>query len=137
LVFRLECGRTDLLFSSNIGVWNVAFRATARKVTLKKGATDPIDSLVTHYGAMTFFAPELMKEAIVTVFLTRMLLPNSGRGEFGTEALDTAAVIHRMMRAIKFNCHEVLDALNVADESPPARIGFAVNPNMAMVRSWR
>ena len=42
--------------------------------------------------------------------------------------------VHRLMRAVRFNCHEVLDGFSLDDDgSPPDRIGFALNPNLAMI----
>ena len=133
LIDRFECGKTDLLFSSSIGVWNLAFREAAkrRKRDMSSKHAAAIDSLVTHYGSSWYVAPELMKEALVAVFLTRML--TDARGVLEGSALEAATTVHRLMRAVRFNCHEVLDGFSVDDGSPPDRVGFALNPNLAMI----
>ena len=41
-------------------------------------------------------------------------------------------MVHRLMRAVRFNCHEVLDGLSIDDEGLE-RVGFALNPNLAMI----
>ena len=130
--FRLECGKTDLLFSSKIGVWHLAFREAAKRRSGAGSAhAGAIDGLVTHYGSSWYAAPELMKEGLVAVFLTRML--TGAEGTFDGDALAQATAVHRLMRAVRFNCHEVLDGCGVDDGSPPGRIGFALNPNLAMI----
>ena len=74
-----------------------------------------------------------MKEALVAVFLTRML--TGARGALEGDALEVARNVHRLMRAVRFNCHEVLDGFGMDndDGSPPDRVGFALNPNLAMI----
>ncbi len=132
-----ECGWTDLLFSSNIGIWNLAFRAF---VASNKSTPNPayrLENLVTHYGYASFNAPELMKEALVALFLSRMATGHV-RGELTCAALDSAVEIHRLMRALKFNCHEVLsgyreEAAAGETTASPQRIGYAVNPVLAMI----
>ena len=54
------------------------------------------------------------------------------RGALEGDTLDTALMVHRLMRAVRFNCHEVLDGQMIDDEGLE-RVGFALNPNLAMI----
>ena len=54
------------------------------------------------------------------------------RGALEGDRLDTALMVHRLMRAVRFNCHEVLDGQMIDDEGLE-RVGFALNPNLAMI----
>ena len=70
--------------------------------------------LVAHYGSDKYTAPELMKEALVCVFLTRCLQATGYFGiqekiepVFGVEELQIALWMHRFMRIARFNCHAI------------------------------
>ena len=66
--------------------------------------------LVTHYGSDKFGAPELMKEALVAVFFTRFWSQQSQTGNgsvFSEPEMETALFVHKFMRIVQFNCHEV------------------------------
>ncbi len=82
--------------------------------------TSGISDLVTHAGSDKFNAYELMKEALVAVFLANHIGVNENIKQ---AALD----LHKWMRIIKFNCHEVVD--------PESRlvIGHALNPILALI----
>ena len=79
--YRHECGFTDMLYKSDVGVWILAHRSIASypKETFLDNyhKEDPTLTeyckLVAHYGSEKYNAPELMKEALVCVFLTRCL----------------------------------------------------------------
>jgi hypothetical protein len=71
-VFRLECGRTNALMSSDIGAWAVAARGLALKRSYAADLSEEL-ALVKHYGRKAMNAPELMKEALVVVFILRIL----------------------------------------------------------------
>ena len=69
---------------------------------------------MAHYGSEDFNAPELMKEALVSVFLTRCLQSKGYFGfqeklvpQFGVDELRIALWIHRFMRIARFNCHAI------------------------------
>ena len=89
-------------------------------------------TLVNHYGSDQFSAPELMKEALVCVFLTRCLQSTGYFGSkesntsatdpsaldisdpcFGKEELQIALWIHRFMRIARFNCHSIREVTKV------------------------
>ena len=74
--------------------------------------------LITHNGSDEYSAPVLMKESLVAVFLTRCL---QARGyfndnniaeenvKFTDDQMKVAIWIHHLMRAAKFNSHEVTE----------------------------
>ena len=137
-----ECGRTDILYQAEIGVWILALRAVS-SVPLSVLADNTFDSirgkvwlnghnenesnirnliacskLVTHNGSDKFSGPELMKESIVAVFLTRCL---QSRGYFNDKDIPeentqftgvqkkVSIWIYNLMRVAKFNSHEVTE----------------------------
>lgn len=151
---KYECGITDVLYNSDIGVWILALKVVASKnasffasapgkVKLEDDHLEKINQLVSHFNSDLYSAPELMKEALVCVFLTRCLI--SG-GYFGTETnsefdrphVNVALWLHRFMRISKFNSHEVTE---VSEEGPSLsspkarrrRIGTCINPNLALI----
>ena len=106
-----ECRLTDVLYKSDIGVWILAHKSVAQfpKETFLENQPlpaklDEFCKLVTHYGSDQFSAPELMKEALVCVFLTRCLQSTGyfnraiTTPSFGMEELQIALWIHRIMR---------------------------------------
>ena len=113
--FRHECGLTDVFYKSDIGVWILAHRSVASKPKANFLGELPFDlrleeyiKLVTHYGSNKFSAPELMKEALVCVFLTRCL-QSTGYFEkdiqepaFGLDEMKVALWMHKFMRIARY-----------------------------------
>jgi hypothetical protein len=147
---RHECGLTDMLYKSDVGVWILAHRTVAsqpKSVFLEDNQMDPslheYTQLVTHYGSDKFSAPELMKEALVCVFFTRCLQATGyfdkyiSEPSFGKEELQIALWIHRFMRIARFNCHAIREVNPVQDPTKQKletqSIGVAVNPTLAMI----
>ena len=84
---------------------------------------DEYCTLVAHYGSEDFNAPELMKEALVAVFLTRCLqskgyfdFKESLWPEFDVGELRIALWIHRFMRIARFNCHAIREVKKPSGE---------------------
>ena len=79
-----------MLYKSDVGVWILAHRSVAtypKEIFLENfHKEDPTLTeyckLVAHYGSDKYTAPELMKEALVCVFLTRCL---QATGYFGIQ----------------------------------------------------
>ena len=100
--------------------------------------------LVTHYGSDKFTAPELMKEALVCVFLTRCLQATGyfdknidSDPDFGLDEMKVALWLHKFMRISRFNCHAIRE-VNPGQSQDSAKlktqsIGIAVNPTLAMI----
>ena len=139
---RYECGITNILYQGEIGVWILAYRAissvdqsfflknTFENISASKNLEDIYKDepaiqnlfqsckLVTHNGSDLYSAPELMKESLVAVFLTRCL---QSRGyfdknhnpeenvRFTDSQMKVGIWIHHLMRAAKFNSHEVTE----------------------------
>ena len=113
-----ECGKIDILYKANLGTWILVPRAVLID-------DDQVSGLVTHYGTTGYStAPELMKEALICSFLAHYLRDACKFTKYHLEEL--ALKCHKMMRIIKFNCHEVLDPEKCV-------IGFALNPVLAMI----
>ena len=78
-ISRYECGLTDILYKADLGVWILAHRSVAshpKEIFLEQKLDSRFveySTLVSHYGSDKYSAPELMKEALVCVFLTRCL----------------------------------------------------------------
>ncbi len=127
---RVECGLTPLLLASNIGVWGLALRGAIliqqqqqqQKKKNGKPASHPELDLVAHFGLGSLNAPEQMKEALVVVFLLRLM------GKEGEPDLETANLLRKLMRVAQFNSHEV-----VGSAEAPEVIGSAVNPHLALI----
>ena len=111
-----------MLYKSDVGVWILAHRSVAtypKEIFLENfHKEDPTLTeyckLVAHYGSDKYTAPELMKEALVCVFLTRCLQATGYFGiqekiepVFGVEELQIALWMHRFMRIARFNCHAI------------------------------
>eukprot|EP00095_Tigriopus_kingsejongensis_P012145 maker-scaffold954_size76946-snap-gene-0.18 protein:Tk12145 transcript:maker-scaffold954_size76946-snap-gene-0.18-mRNA-1 annotation:"GD10796" len=144
---RFECGRTDLLYKSNIGAWILAVRVIGtlpgmidKSSNHLPGAWKDVMHLEAHEGSTQYMAPELMKEALVAVFLTRFLQigglldppsPDQGFERFAVRHLKLALTLHKIMRIIRFNCHESLTMPPITEV--PSKIGFAINPCLAMI----
>ena len=131
-----------MLYQAEIGVWILALRAVSA-VPLSVLADNTFESikgkvwvegdnnnernignviacckLVTHNGSNKFSGPELMKEAMVAVFLTRCL---QSRGYFNDKDIPeenaqftgvqkkVSIWIYNLMRVAKFNSHEVTE----------------------------
>ncbi len=98
---------TGLLLSSHIGVWALAFRGA---LLAKGGKKEEVESwpelaLVAHFGRGALSAPEQMKEALVVLFMIR-IVGHSERdgGKEGKEVdMETAKLIRRLMRIAQFN----------------------------------
>ena len=140
---------TNILYQAELGVWILAYRAicsvelsfllqnTFEKLSenLETNGNDEDANavhnliscckLVTHNGSSLYSAPELMKESLIAVFLTRCL---QARGyfrryikhineknvsnenvEFTDNQMKVAIWIHHLMRVAKFNSHEVTE----------------------------
>ena len=113
---------TDVLYKSDIGVWILAHRSVAsypKEIFLENQhkndeKLNEYCKLVGHYGSDKYSPPELMKEALVCVFLTRCLQSTGYMGlkstlepDLGTDDLRIALWIHRFMRIARFNCHAI------------------------------
>ncbi len=124
----VECGLTPLLLASNIGVWGLALRGAIliqqqqQQQKKKKDLVVPELDLVAHFGLGSLNAPEQMKEALVVVFLLRLM------GKEGEPDLETANLLRKLMRVAQFNSHEV-----VGSAEAPEVIGSAVNPHLALI----
>ena len=139
---RYECGMTNVLYQGEIGVWILAYRAVS-SVPISflldntfKSITDQYNvsgrseesntindlinccKLVTHDGSNKYSAPELMKESLVAVFLTRCLQAKGyfndqksaeDNTKFTEKQMNVAIWIHHLMRVAKFNSHEVTE----------------------------
>lgn len=101
--------------------------------------------LVTHYESAKFIAPDLMKEALVAVFLTRCWLADrelkaKPNVPFSGKDLQLALFVHKLMRIVRFNTHQIVaqvpldnrHGVNKDSQATLTVIGFAVNPNLAM-----
>ena len=146
---RYECGITDVLYKSDVGVWILAYRTVASypKETFLENQhkEDPLlndyTKLVAHYGSDKYSAPELMKEALICIFFTRCLQATGYFGpkeniqpELNTEELQIALWIHRFMRISRFNCHAVREvSMKTNDSVETCSIGAAINPTLAMI----
>ncbi|XP_059094813.1 SET and MYND domain-containing protein DDB_G0273591-like [Tigriopus californicus] len=143
---RFECGRTDLLYKSNIGVWILAARALGSMPDLVTESKENLPrvwqsvlNMESHEGSDQYSAPELMKEALVAVFLTRFLEQgNFSHSCFSSShqgaqsgCLKVANVMHKIMRVIRFNCHEIL--AKQEGQAHPKKIGFGINPSLALI----
>ena len=139
---RYECGMTNVLYQGEIGVWILAYRAISSvtisflldntferikeecKLDGRSQRQNTIDNLlaccklVTHDGSDKYSAPELMKECLVAVFLTRCLQSKGYFNEqksvdrsskFTDKEMKVAIWIHHLMRVAKFNSHEVTE----------------------------
>ena len=160
-----ECQYTDVLYQANLGAWHLAYRIlTSRpwsqfkeKIDTwlnhdeKTGVDDTsvysshdirsFHNLVTHDGAGSKQAPELMMQCHVVVFLVRLLsqvgyLPKSDSLEFDDEHLNAGRILHHFMRAAYYNTHETTHVL--ADEEhftkyAAVRIGRLTNPSLALI----
>ena len=91
-------------------------------------------TLVAHYGSTEFSAPELMKEALVAVFLTRCLqstgyfdFQETLVPEFGKDELRIALWIHRFMRIARFNCHAIREVKKTGEKVDTLSIGKDFN----------
>lgn len=121
---RYECGNTDLLYQSKIGVWMLALRATCV-------FSERPFPYVTHTGSRDFFsAPELMKESLVALFLARLLIQGGFHLAEGDDEQELTLRVHEIMRGINFNCHEVIG--KQADTGKMICIGFALNPRLSL-----
>lgn len=94
-------------------------------------------NMESHEGSDQYSAPELMKEALVAIFLTRFLEQGnffqscfSLNHQIPPGDLKVALMIHKLMRVIRFNCHEILSK---PEGRGPKKIGFGVNPCLAMI----
>ena len=154
-----ECGRTDLLYKSSIEVWILAMRMVASKPAnffvdhsvddiIAAAAAASLDNeedglrrtvmMESHPGSPRFSAPELMKEALVAVFITRYLTSSQYFGKredttaagFDDRQMKVAAWLHHLMRVARFNSHEVTQK---QDDHRTKRIGVATNPQLALV----
>ena len=142
IFYRYECGLTDILYKADVGVWILAHRTVAsypKEIFLEQTLNPQLQeycTLVNHYGSDKYSAPELMKEALVSVFLTRALQATGyfGNSEitdpvFGKEELQICLWIHRFMRIARFNCHAIREVTKESNLS----IGAAINPTLAMI----
>ena len=149
-----ECGRTDMLYKSSIEVWILALRMVASKPVdffVDNSVTDVMTSssceeglkrtvlMESHQGSPQFNAPELMKEAFVSVFITRFLTSagyfgkeqqNVRRPDFDDRQMKVADWLHHLMRVARFNSHEVTQK---QADNRTKRIGVATNPQLALV----
>ena len=135
---KYECGLTDILYKSDIGVWILAYRSVAsypketflQNLHKEDAQLDEYCTLVAHYGSTEFSAPELMKEALVCVFLTRCLqstgyfdFQETLEPKFGRDELRIALWIHRFMRIARFNCHAIREVLKSKEKVDTLSIG--------------
>ena len=131
---KYECKRTDVLYQAQVDVWILALRLVASKPLdfwlenpvskITRDKTHPLHQTVvmeSHNGSSEFSAPELMKEAMVAVFLTRFLISSKFFGKVNSSAtftpdqLKISAWIHHLMRVARFNSHEVTQKVQSAD----------------------
>lgn len=150
-LFRFECGLTDVLYKSEVGVWILAYRTMtshSKEMFLNNGHKDDPSlsnycKLVAHYGSDKYSAPELMKEALICVFFTRCLQATGYFGllddlktrcEFNVQELQIALWLHRFMRIARFNCHAIREVVKVINgKVETMSIGAAINPTLAMI----
>ena len=97
-----------MLLSSHLGTWVLSVRAVLVSNQLENESPFQTQDLVTHYGSDKFQAPELMKEALVAIYLAHFIL-NSKEESHDTNLVELAIKVHKFMRIVRFNCHEVVD----------------------------
>ena len=181
---RFECGITEIIFQAQVGGWALAYRAiTSRPFDYfyeNKGSFDRrnelmgfkeknedfmyasdnimcFHNLVTHDTSGKKQAPELMMQALTTIFLLRCLRsksyypPSSGDPSILSDTeLYLAHLLHHFMRVTYYNTHEITTITEDTDEqvfgcsnafnvthSPDRirvrRIGRATNPSLALL----
>ena len=125
---KFECGFTDVLYQADVGVWILAYRIVSsyqkdfflQNLHVEDENFGDFCKLVAHYGSEKFTPPELMKEALICVFLTRCLQATgyfgnlqSSESDFGFEELSVSMWIHKCMRISRFNCHAIREVKKV------------------------
>lgn len=110
-----------MFYAANLETWILVFRALAmnqHEVIVKSPKWIKTMNLVSHYGSNQFNAPELMKESLVAVFFIRWFRAAKSQTEgdddqdlanlpFDDNDMNLALFVHKMMRIVRFNCHEV------------------------------